>query len=103
MAYFSRRAKRTEDGGVPTWRIAMKNWSIIVPVLTINLTLSSTHAVAAIDVAVAKKCNALLAKAFPPREPGNPAAGSSKDNGRDAQAYFAKCVAAGGKVEDPAR
>jgi hypothetical protein len=37
---------------------------------------------------VAKKCNALLAKAFPPRQPGNPAARSAKGSGLDQRNYF---------------
>ena len=55
----------------------------------------------AISVELAKKCNALTAKAFPPRVPGNPAAGSAKGSGREMQDYFKKCVANGGEM--PAR
>jgi hypothetical protein len=55
---------------------------------------------AAISVEVAKKCRTLLAKEFPPREPGNPAAGSTKGSGADQRAYFSKCVANGGNMED---
>ena len=54
----------------------------------------------AITAEVARKCNALTAKQFPPREPGNPAAGSAKGSGRDQHAFFNKCVANGGKVDD---
>ncbi len=54
----------------------------------------------AITAEVARKCNALTAKQFPPREPGNPAAGSAKGSGRDQNAFFNKCVANGGKVDD---
>jgi hypothetical protein len=36
----------------------------------------------------------------PPRVIGNPGAGSAKGNGLAEQAYFKKCVASGGKVED---
>jgi hypothetical protein len=54
----------------------------------------------AISVEVAKKCNALLAKQFPPREPGNPAAGSAKGSGADQRAFFSKCVANNGNMED---
>lgn len=56
----------------------------------------------AITAEVARKCNALTAKQFPPREPGNPAAGSAKGSGRDQRAFFNKCVANGGKVDDNA-
>jgi hypothetical protein len=51
----------------------------------------------AVTAEVAKKCEILLNKAFPPRVPGNPAAGSAKGSGHDAQLYFKKCVASGGK------
>lgn len=54
----------------------------------------------AITAEVAKKCNALIAKEFPPREIGNPAAGSKKGNGRDQRAYFNKCVANNGNMEE---
>lgn len=54
----------------------------------------------AVTAEVARKCSALTAKQFPPRERGNPAAGSTKGSGRDQQAFFNKCVANGGKVDD---
>ncbi len=54
----------------------------------------------AITVEVAKKCNALLAKAFPPREVGNPAAGSAKGSGQQQRDYFKKCVAKDGNMDD---
>jgi hypothetical protein len=57
----------------------------------------------AISTAVAKKCDALTAKAFPPRVIGNPAAGSAKGTGADERAYFKKCVANGGKMPDSER
>lgn len=47
----------------------------------------------AIPLKVARHCNALTAKAFPPIVPGNPAAGRNGGNGREVQAYFRKCVA----------
>jgi hypothetical protein len=58
-----------------------------------------TNPAAAITVEVAKKCNLLVAKAFPPVQPGNPAAGS-KGKSPDAQAYFRKCVDNGGNIVD---
>ena len=54
----------------------------------------------AISVEVAKKCNVLLEKQFPPRVVGNPAAGSAKGSGKDQRAFFQKCVDNGGKVDD---
>jgi len=53
----------------------------------------------AVTVEVAKKCNALLAKAFPPREAGNPAAGSAKGSGQSQRDFFSKCVARGGDMD----
>jgi hypothetical protein len=59
-----------------------------------------TTAASAITAEVAKKCEALTAKAFPPREIGNPAAGSAKGAAQTQRDYFSKCVANGGE-EDP--
>jgi hypothetical protein len=56
----------------------------------------------AITAELAKTCNALSDKAFPPRQTGNPAAGSAKGSARDQRAYFTKCVANGGKMDDGA-
>ena len=54
----------------------------------------------AVTAEVAKTCNALLAKKFPPRVVGNPAAGSAQGTGAAQREYFKKCVDSGGKVED---
>ena len=54
----------------------------------------------AITMEVARKCQALTSKAFPPREPGNPAAGSANGSGLDEQNYFMRCVTNGGRVDD---
>ena len=64
------------------------------------LFAAMTFPASAITVEVARKCDALAAKAFPSREPGNPAAGSAKGSGYDVQAYFKKCVANGGSAPD---
>jgi len=61
---------------------------------------SMTISASAITVELAKKCEALTAKAFPPREVGNPAAGSAKGTAQDKQNYYNKCVANGGNVDD---
>ena len=52
----------------------------------------------AVTAEVAKKCDALTAKAYPPRVPGNPAAGLAKGTAQSERAYFNKCVANGGRV-----
>ncbi|PDT87295.1 hypothetical protein CO669_25915 [Bradyrhizobium sp. Y36] len=54
----------------------------------------------AITVEVARACDAAVSKAFPPRQIGNPAAGSSKGTAKDQREYFQKCVANNGKVDD---
>ncbi len=54
----------------------------------------------AITAEVAKKCQILLAKEFPPRQLGNPAAGSSKGSFQVQREYFNKCVANGGSMDD---
>jgi hypothetical protein len=53
-----------------------------------------------LTVEVARKCDALIAKTFPPREPGNPAAGSSKGTAQTQREYFQRCVANRGKMDD---
>jgi len=63
---------------------------------------SMTISASAITAEVAKKCAALTAQAYPPREPGNPAAGSAKGTGQAERDYFSKCVANGGNVDDAA-
>jgi hypothetical protein len=70
---------------------------------TIALLLATTAVLPtdakAITVEVAKKCNTLLAKQFPPRQAGNPAAGSAKGNGQVERDYFKKCVENGGNMD----
>jgi hypothetical protein len=66
----------------------------------IALGAATLERAAAVTVEVARKCQALTDAAYPPREPGNPAAGSAKGSGRTLQAYFKKCVANGGKMDD---
>jgi hypothetical protein len=56
----------------------------------------------AITAELAKKCNALVYKQFPPRQAGNPAAGSTKGNGLAERDYFKKCVDNNGKMDDAA-
>ena len=49
-------------------------------------------------VEVARKCDALTAKAYPPRVIGNPAAGSAYGTGLSEHNYYQKCVANGGSM-----
>ena len=53
-------------------------------------------------VEVARKCDALTAKAYPPRVIGNPAAGSAYGTGLSEHDYYQKCVANGGNMSAPA-
>jgi hypothetical protein len=62
----------------------------------------TTNSASAVTAEVAKKCAALTAKAYPPRETGNPAAGSAKGTGSDQQNYFRRCVTNGGNMDDDA-
>jgi len=78
----------------------MTRWKLIFAALLFVTAGSLTSGASAITVEVAKKCEALTAKGFPQRVIGNPAAGSEKGSGRDAQAYFNKCVKNGGKADD---
>jgi len=64
-------------------------------------TCLATVPSAAVTAEVARKCQALKQAAFPPRETGNPAAGSAKGSGADQAAFFRKCVANGGTVNGP--
>jgi len=64
---------------------------------------STTTNASAVTAEVARKCSALTAKAFPPRQIGNPAAGSAKGTGADQRNYFRKCVANGGHMGHAAK
>jgi hypothetical protein len=75
----------------------------VVVGLVIITVAPLTNSAGAISAKVAKKCDALTAKAFPPRVIGNPAAGSAKGTGRDEQAYYKRCMANAGKMPDPAK
>ncbi len=70
-----------------------------LPLAVVGLTPMGASA---ISVEVAKKCDSLVAKAFPPREPGNPAAGSAKGTAQEQRDYFNKCVTNGGNMDDAA-
>ena len=54
----------------------------------------------AITAEVAKKCNLLVQKQFPPRQAGNPAAGSAKGSSQDEREFFKKCVDNGGNMDN---
>lgn len=82
-------------------RMLLKFGSEIVALCLVSLLLfAAADPASAVSGEVARRCSALMVKQFPPRELGNPAAGSAKGTGRDQQAFFNKCVANGGKVND---
>ncbi|GMO97930.1 hypothetical protein [Bradyrhizobium sp. TM239] len=64
------------------------------------LALAAPATALAITAEVARACDAAVAKAFPPKQVGNPAAGSLKGTAKDKREYFQKCVANNGKVDD---
>ena len=68
---------------------------IAAAALMLVLSVGSSEAT---TVEVAKKCDAALAKAFPPRVAGNPAAGSAKGTGRDEATFYEKCVSKRGDL-----
>ncbi|MHC2436880.1 hypothetical protein [Bradyrhizobium sp. USDA 4451] len=73
------------------------DFAIAHAVIIISGIIVPAHA---IDVKVARACDALVAKAFPPLQPGNPASGSAKGGAKAQRDYFSKCVANGGKMDD---
>jgi len=79
----------------------LKIGSVLVALVCIAVGCM-TGSASAVTAELAKKCQALTAKAFPPRVPGNPAAGSAKGTGRSERDYFNKCVANGGNMDDDA-
>jgi len=77
----------------------LKYGVILVALIWLAFPLMTRGALA-ITAEMAKKCRALTDKAYPLRVPGNPAAGRLNGSGRDATAYFNKCVANGGNMEE---
>jgi len=73
---------------------------MMTAVAIIGVSCLTAGASAAVTAEVARKCQALKQRAFPPREIGNPAAGSDKGTGAVQAAFFRKCVANGGEIDD---
>jgi hypothetical protein len=69
----------------------IKFWCVILTSVFI-IVEPMTNALA-IPLKVARECNALTTKAFPPLVPGNPAAGRANGNGHAVRKYFNRCVA----------
>ena len=81
----------------------LKFKATLMGVVCITVAPMMDSAFAVDDAKIAKECEALTAKAFPPRVIGNPAAGSVKGTGQEEQAYFKKCVANKGKMPESAK
>jgi hypothetical protein len=79
--------------------VHMKLRNALAAFILIAICSMSTVA-SAVTVEVAKKCNVLVAKQFPPREVGNPAAGVINGTAQSARDYYSKCVAKGGNMDD---
>ena len=62
--------------------------------------LAAPTMASAITAEVARTCDGAVAKAFPPKQIGNPAAGSAKGTAKEQRDYFSKCVANNGTVDD---
>ena len=77
----------------------LKHWTALVALIFLSHALVAQSALA-VTAEVARKCGALSDKAYPPRVPGNPAAGHLNGTSQDVQVYFNKCVANGGKAPD---
>ena len=61
---------------------------------------SLTNAASAITVQLAKKCETLTVVAFPPPPPKIGKWDRRGRSGKDAEAYYDKCVKNGGKLDD---
>ena len=81
---------------------SLKSYLARLALVCLAIGLMSGSA-SAITVELAKKCNSLTALAFPPKVPGNPAAGSAKGSGKQMQDYFKKCVENQGKMPEPGK
>jgi hypothetical protein len=79
---------------------AMVNRKLVCAALLLIAVGPMATSASAITAEVAKTCHVLAEKAFPPRQLGNPAAGSAKGSAQDQRAYFSKCVANEGKMDD---
>ena len=80
----------------------MANRKFVSAALFCLLAGSMTGSASAVTVELAKKCQGLTDKAFPPRQIGNPAAGSKKGTAQVQRDYYQKCITNDGKVDDTA-
>jgi hypothetical protein len=90
---------RAGDKVEPAMFTNLKIASVLVALVCVAVGCM-TGSSSAVTAPLAKKCQALTAKAFPPQVPGNPAAGSAKGTGRSQRDYFNRCVASGGNMDN---
>ena len=75
--------------------------ALVLGTTFVALSFAATvHPASAITAELARKCEALVSTAFPPRQIGNPAAGSAKGNSKAQRDYYKKCVANDGKMDE---
>lgn len=79
------------------------NWGVKAGALALLLAgaalLPTVSLAKPISAEVVRKCKILRAKAFPPRQIGNPAAGSAAGTGQDQSEFFRRCIANGGNMD----
>jgi len=75
----------------------ISGFATVAVMIVVCNAIAPAHAISA---QVARACDALVAKAFPPRQKGNPASGSAIGNAKDQRDYFNKCLANGGRIDD---
>lgn len=93
----------TGEGGQvrERFKLVIRIERAIIGLVTVLLSaVAGTGPVSAITAEVARACETAAAKEFPPRQIGNPAAGSSKGTPKERLNYFNKCVANNGKVDN---
>jgi hypothetical protein len=78
------------------WRVRAEVFTLLLAAAVLLPTVSQAKPISA---EVARKCKILRAKEFPPRQIGNPAAGSAKGTGQDKREFFRRCVAKGGNMD----
>jgi hypothetical protein len=74
--------------------------SLLISLVCATVLVASVTGANAITAEVAKKCQILREKQFPPRQMGNPAAGSAAGSWRAQTEFFRRCVANGGNMDN---
>jgi hypothetical protein len=77
----------------------LKSGSAMAGLVCVGLW-TMTGSASAVTAEVAKTCAALVAKVFPPRVIGNPAAGIETGTVQSERTYFSKCLENGGNMDE---